>query len=142
MSAWAWRARARRGVRSLSRDTRGVVSIEFGVVVGLIIIVVFATLQLGRALAAQNEMSHALGRVARVTQLDTTTTPESIVGLLEQYLEGFDERELDVGITEIAGTSFMEISVAFPYTISIPLIPETDVTLRVATRAPMVSPTQ
>ena len=35
----------------------------------------------------------------------------------------------------------MEISVEFPFTVSIPLMPDTDVMLEVATRAPMVSPT-
>ena len=129
-------------LRYLARDTRGVVSIEFGLVIGLIIMIVVGTVELGQALAARNEMSHALGRVARVAQLDTATTAESIVALLEEYLEDFDDRELDVGITEISGTSFMEVSIAFPYTVSIPLLPETDVILRVATRAPMVSPTQ
>ena len=99
-------------------------------------------MQLGRALAAQNEMSHALGRVVRVVNLNSTTTPEAITELLEGYLDDHDGRELDVGITEIAGTSFMEISVAFPFTVSIPLVPDTDVMLRVATRAPMVSPTK
>jgi Flp pilus assembly pilin Flp len=128
--------------RALVRDRSGVASIEFALVIGLIIMGIVATVQFGRALAAQNEMSHALGRVVRVVNLHSTTTPEAITALLEQYLDSHDDRELDVGITEIAGTNFMEISVEFPFTVSIPLMEDTDVTLRVATRAPMVSPTQ
>ena len=104
--------------------------------------VVVGTVEFGRALAAQNEMSHALGASTRVVNLNRETTTDSIVELLEEYLEGYDERELDVGITEISGTSFMEVSVEFPFTVSIPMMPDTDVMLRVATRAPMVSATQ
>ena len=129
-------------LRALARDKSGATGIEFGLVIGLLIMIVVATVEFGRALAAQNEMSHALGRVTRVVNLNDETTTDSIVELLEEYLDGYDERELDVGITEISGTSFMEVSVEFPFTVSIPLMPDTDVMLRVATRAPMVSPTQ
>ena len=135
-------ARPRNAVRALVGDTCGAVSIEFGLVIGLLIMIVVATVEFGRALAAQNEMSHALGRVTRVVNLNSDTTTDAVVELLEEYLDGYDERELDVGITEISGTSFMEVSVEFPFTVSIPLMPDTDVMLRVATRAPMVSPIQ
>ena len=135
-------ARASRAVRALEKDKSGVISIEFGLVIGLLIMIVVATVEFGRALAAQNEMSHALGRVTRVVNLNSETTDDTIVQLLEEYLDGYDERELDVGITEISGTSFMEVSVEFPFTVSIPLMPDTDVMLRVATRAPIVSPIQ
>jgi len=128
--------------RALAGDRSGVASIEFALVIGLIIMGIVGTVQFGRALAAHNEMSHALSRVVRVVNLNAATTPEVITDLLEHYLDGHDDRELDVGITEIAGTNFMEISVEFPFTVSIPLMEDTDVTLRVATRAPMVSPTQ
>ena len=128
--------------RGLLADRSGGISIEFAFVIGLIIMIVIGTVQFGRALAAQNEMSHALGRVARVVNLNNTTTPEQVVDMLEEHLDGYDARELDVQIAEVAGTSFMEISVQFPFEVSVPFIPARELTLRVATRAPMVSPTQ
>jgi Flp pilus assembly protein TadG len=127
---------------ALARDRSGVAAIEFALVIGLIIMGIVATVQFGRALAAHNEVSHALGRVVRVVNLNAATKPEVITDLLEQYLDSHDGRELVVGVTDIAGTNFMEISVEFPFTVSIPLMEDTVVTLRVATRAPMVSPTQ
>jgi Flp pilus assembly protein TadG len=131
-----------RPFRALVRDASGVTSVEFALVIGLIIMIVIGTIEFGRALAAQNEMSYALGRVVRVTTLDSSTTTEEVVALLEDQLDSYDERELEVAITEVSGTSFMEIAVEFPFTISIPLMPVSEVMLRVATRAPMVSPTQ
>ena len=131
-----------RPFRALVRDASGVTSVEFAFVIGLIVMIVIGTIEFGRALAAQNEMSYALGRVVRVTTLDSSTTTEQVVALLEDQLDSYDERELEVAITEVSGTSFMEIAVEFPFTISIPLMPVSEVMLRVATRAPMVSPTQ
>lgn len=128
--------------RNLVSDTRGAVSIEFGLVIGLLIMIIVATVEFGRALAARSEMSHALGRVTRVVNLNSTTTTGAVVGMLEEYLDGYDERELDVDITQVSGTNFMEVSVEFPFMLSIPLMQDTEVMLRVATRAPMVSPIQ
>ena len=128
--------------RNLGSDTRGAVSIEFGLVIGLVIMIIVATVEFGRALAARSEMSHALGRVTRVVNLNSTTTTDAVVGMLEEYLDGYDERELDVDITQVSGTNFMEVSVEFPFMVSIPLMQDTEVMLRVATRAPMVSPIQ
>ena len=96
-------AGARATLRALDEDRRGVVSIEFGLVIGLLIMIVVATVEFGRALAAQNEMSHALGRVTRVVNLNSSTTTDAIVELLEEYLDGYDERELDVDITRGLG---------------------------------------
>lgn len=141
MTPKAAAAGSSRALRSFARDRSGVTSIEFAIVIGLLVMIVVATIEFGRALAAQNEMSHALGRVARVATLNTSTTTDQIVGLLEGYLDDYDGRNLDVDITQVSGTSFMQISVEFPFTVSIPMMPDTDVTLRVATRAPMVSPT-
>ena len=73
--------------------------------------------------------------------LTPSTTPEQVATLLEEYLGDYDT-ELEVSITEVAGTSFMQISVQFPFEISIPFTSVSEVDLRVATLAPMVSPTQ
>ena len=123
------------------RDRRGATAIEFVVVVSALLMIVLATLQFGRVLAARNEMSYALSRAVRVVHLDATTTTEEIVDMLEEGL-GTVGGELDVSITEIAGTNFMEISVEFPFELSLPFRTSSVIDLRVATLAPMVSPTQ
>jgi hypothetical protein len=86
-------------------------------------------------------MEHALGRAMRLIHLDSTVTPQQIETALEDYLSEFDT-DMTVEITEVSGTSFMEVSVAFPFEISIPFAPVSEVELQVATLAPMVSPTQ
>ena len=53
--------------RALAADDRGISSVEIALVIGLLVMIVTATLDFGRALAARNEMSHALGRAARLT---------------------------------------------------------------------------
>jgi hypothetical protein len=49
---------------------------------------------------------------------------------------------MDVEVTEIAGTSYMRIAVSLPFAMAMPFMPPRDITLRVETLAPMVSPTQ
>lgn len=102
---------------------------------------IFGIVDFGRALAARNEMEHALGRAMRLIHLDPTVTPGQIETALQSYLSDFDA-DMTVQITEVSGTSFMEVSVEFPFEISIPFTPVAEVELQVATLAPMVSPIQ
>jgi Flp pilus assembly protein TadG len=134
------RQRFSRGSRRLRTDERGVTSLEFAVVGGLLFLILFATVDFGRALAARNEMSHALGRATRVVNLNPETTPEQVQALLEGYLTNYEETDLSVEIDELSGTTYMRISVSFPFHSSLPFRPD-EVRLNVSTLAPMVSPT-
>jgi Flp pilus assembly protein TadG len=129
-------------MRGLRRDDRGIAALEFALIAGALAMVILATLEFGRALAARNEMGHALGRVSREVNLDPTTTTATIVSRLESYLADYDTAALDVEITEVSGTSFMEIAVSFPFETSLPFLPVHEIMLKVSTLAPMVSPTQ
>ena len=135
------RAPVRSLLPAVGRDRSGVAALEYALALPVLLMVVLGIIEVGRALAVRNEMSHALGRTTRIVHLTPSTTPEQIAASLEGYLENYDT-ELEVSITEISGTSFMEISVQFPFEISIPFAPISEVTLSVATLAPMVSPTQ
>jgi Flp pilus assembly protein TadG len=128
--------------RGLAHDEGGLAALEFALIAGALAMVILATLEFGRALAARNEMSYALGRVSREVNLDPTTTTETIVDQLESHLARYDTAALDVEITEVSGTSFMEISVRFPFRTVLPFVPGQELVLNVSTLAPMVSPTQ
>jgi Flp pilus assembly protein TadG len=126
---------------ALWRDRQGIAALEFALALPILVMTIFGIVDFGRALAARNEMEHALGRAMRLIHLDSTVTPQQIETALEGYLSEFDT-DMTVQITEVSGTSFMEVSVAFPFEISIPFAPVSEVELQVATLAPMVSPTQ
>jgi Flp pilus assembly protein TadG len=128
--------------RRLVGDTRGAAAIEFAFVIGLAIVLVIGTLQVGRALMARNEVSHALSQAVRVVHLEPQTTREQIEARLESLLDGYHGRAFNVEVTEIAGTTYMQIAVEFPVEIAVPLLPVQTVTMRVDTLAPMVSPLQ
>ncbi len=134
------RQRFRRGSPRLRTDDRGVTSVEFAVVGSLLFLILLATVDFGRALAARNEMSHALGRATRVVNLNPGTTPEQVQDLLEEYLANYEDTDLSVEIDEVSGTTYMRISVTFPFHSSLPFRPD-EVRLNVSTLAPMVSPT-
>jgi Flp pilus assembly protein TadG len=129
-------------LRRLGRDERGISAIELAVVLGALIMIIFGTLQFGRAFAARNEMSHALSEAVRLVHLDPDTTTGEIVSYLETELAAYGAGELDVTISEISGTSYMEVLVSFPFEVSIPFSSVSELTLRVKTLAPMVSPVQ
>jgi Flp pilus assembly protein TadG len=124
----------------LAADVGGATAIEFAVVIALLAFIVLAALDFGRTLAARNEMSHALSRATRAVNLNPETTPEEITALLETALSGYATADLEVEIDEIDGTSYMRVSVSFPFHSSMPF--RSDITtLSVSTLAPMVSPT-
>ena len=135
------RAAARRSLLgALRRDCRGVTAVEFAFAFPVLAMLVFGTIEFGRVLAVRNEMSHALSRAVRIVHLDAATTETQVVALLEEFLD--DDTDLAVSITEVAGTSFMQIAVEFPVQTSLPFASLSEVNLRVATLAPMVSATQ
>jgi Flp pilus assembly protein TadG len=134
-------ADAKQQRRALWRDRQGIAALEFALALPILVMTIFGIVDFGRALAARNEMEHALGRAKRLIHLDSTVTPQQIETALEGFLSDFDT-DMTVEITEVSGTSFLEVSVAFPFEISIPFAPVSEVELQVATLAPMVSPTQ
>ena len=132
--------RLARVIRRFVADERGVSAIEFAVAIALLAMVILASLDFGRTLAARNEMSHALSRATRAVNLNPETTPEEVQEFLEDALAEYHGTDLDVQIDEIDGTSYMRVSVSFPFHSSMPFR-EAETTLTVSTLAPMVSPT-
>lgn len=102
--------------------------------------IVLASLDFGRTLAARNEMSHALSRATRAINLNPATTPEEVQAFLEGALAHYQGTDLEVQIDEIDGTSYVRISVSFPFDSSVPFR-DAETTLTVSTLAPLVSPT-
>ena len=98
MFRFADRQCARTGLRHLAADERGVSSLEFAVVIGLLAMIVLASLDFGRTLAARNEMSHALSRATRAVNLNPETTPDEVEDFLENALARYDGANLDVEI--------------------------------------------
>jgi Flp pilus assembly protein TadG len=140
VSKSADRHRLPRIVRRVVADKRGVSAIEFAIAIGFLAMIILSSLDFGRTLAARNEMSHALSRATRAVNLNPNTTPEEVQEFLEGALARYEGTDLDVQIDEIDGTSYMRISVSFPFNSSMPFR-EAETTLTVSTQAPMVSPT-
>jgi Flp pilus assembly protein TadG len=128
--------------RRLAACEAGVAAVEFALVFGALIMLLFGVFHVGRALMARNDMNHALGEVIRAVHLDPDTTPDALTAALQERLAGYDEVALEVAITEVVGTSFMEVSVQFPYVLAVPFLPAREIELRVETLAPLVSPLQ
>jgi Flp pilus assembly protein TadG len=133
-------SRAPRG--GLAGDVRGAAGLEFALVVGALIVLVLGTLEVGRALMARNEVNHAIGRAARSVHIQPSTTSEAVAGQLKALLADHGRTDLDVSVTEVAGTRYMRISVRFPYELQVPLLPAATLDMDVETLAPMVGPMQ
>lgn len=151
-------------VKALSRwiahpflsDRKGVTAIEFAIALPLFLLVVFGTLEFGRALKARNEMSYALSRAVRVLNLDPTQNTDDIAAFIKTYLAGYasdgsddsDDSGSANGIvvsvisTTIEGTDYMKILVSFPFDTIIPYSSTSLLDLRVETIAPVVSATK
>jgi Flp pilus assembly protein TadG len=126
----------------LARCTAGAAAIEFGLTVGMVIALLFGTFHLGRALMVRNEISSALTETMRLVYIQPGSDAAAIEARLVERLPGYDSLDLEVEVTELADTSFMRVSVAFPYRIAIPFVPAREVVLRAETFAPRLSPTQ
>ncbi len=116
--------------------------IEFAIGAALIMLIIFGSVQFGRSLMMRNDISHALGQAVREVHLRPQIPVEDIRNQLENRLSGYSTAEMDVEVTQVAGTSYMRIAVSLPFTMQMPFMPTRDITLRVETLAPMVSPTQ
>lgn len=127
---------------NLTRDERGVSTIETSIILSALLLMLFGTLQFGLALKARNEMNHALSEAIRLVHIDPATTSQDIIDYLENELSSYGTGDLDVSISQISGTSYMEIAVSYPFVINIPFAGASDITLTAASLAPMVSPTQ
>jgi Flp pilus assembly protein TadG len=133
-----------RRCRALAPDDSGAVAIEFSLVIGLIVMVVAGTLQLGMALMARNEMSYALSRVSRMIILDGSQTPAEVSALVTDRLSDYDPSLLSVSAAEatVAGTKFVEVSVEYPFETAIPFQALATLNLTAETMVPIVSSTK
>ena len=140
---WVQTAACRIGLPFL-RNRKGVTAIEFAIMLPVLLLVVFGTIEFGQALKARNEMSHALSRAVRVINLDKEQTTGAIKELLGTYLSNYGSEDLTVNVssTSISGSDYMKISVSFPFHASIPLSSVSILSLKVETLAPMISPTK
>lgn len=123
----------------LVADVAGTAAIEFGILFPALMLILVGTFEFGRALQARNEMSHALSKAARVVNLDPTQTATTVTSLLGEYLDEYEESELNVAVatTTISGVDYLDISVSFPFQTLIPFAQST-ITLDVDTLVPML----
>lgn len=123
-------------------DQAGAMAVEFAFVLPFFLMVIFATVELGRALSARNEMNHALGRAVRVVNLDSGKTADEIAAFLRADLAKYDPEDLTVSASQktVSGNDFVKISVSFPFRVIIPFSAIPTVTLNVETLAPELSP--
>jgi Flp pilus assembly pilin Flp len=126
-------------LRRLRIEERGATALEFALVGGLLFMLLIGTLQVGRALMARNAISHAVSETVREVHLNRLTTVNAVLADLEARM---DWTTIDVEVTRVAGTNYMQIDVTFPFLIEIPFIAAREVALRVETLAPIVSPLQ
>jgi Flp pilus assembly protein TadG len=133
---------ASRRWRALRGCEDGAVALEFALILSMFLTLLFGIFHVGQALMARNEMSEALGQAVRIVHLAPETDATTIETTLQGILSSYQALALDVEVTQIVGTSFMRIAVAFPFDIEIPFLPPRQVELRVETLAPMVSPVQ
>ena len=73
---------SRYGRRRFLGDRRGVTAIEFAIVLPLFLMGVLGAIECGRALAAWNDSSRALGRAVRAINLDPNQTTDQVSALL------------------------------------------------------------
>ncbi|WP_436639787.1 TadE/TadG family type IV pilus assembly protein [Microbaculum sp. FT89] len=140
----AKRGVARRLTSLFLRDRRGVAAIEFAFVFPLLIMVVGASIEYGRALQARNEMSHALSKVVRVLNIDPKKSSSQIASLLAADLSTYGPDDLQVAVAnaQISGSPYMKISVKFPFDLLVPFGELSTVTLGVDTVAPLIAATK
>ena len=132
-----------RGCRTgLLKDRSGVTAVEFAIALPLFLVIILGAIEFGRALKAQNDMNHTLGKAVRVVYLDTNKTESELETLIEESLIRYGAGAVSVDATQttISGMPHMKIDVAFPMTLTIPFVNLSEVTLNVDTLAPLVRP--
>jgi Flp pilus assembly protein TadG len=129
-------------MRRLRASESGAVAVEFALVIGVLLMIIGATVEFGRALMARNEMNFQVSRAARTINLDGTQTDDDVQATLSGLLDDFDPDTLEIAAesTTISGTDFVRITVDFPFDIKIPFVNDSTVTLNVETLVPVIGP--
>ena len=118
-------------------------AIEFAIVLPLFLLILVGAIEYGRALQARNEMSFAVSKAVRVINLDPGRSASEIASLLATDLTRYSSHDLSVTVSNatISGSSYMNISVNFPFELIIPLAGISSMTLTIDTLAPLIGPT-
>ena len=122
-------------LRNVALETRGALSVEFGLAVPIILSTVFGTVELGRLGFSQAALQHAAEEATRYAIVrEGQITPEEIETYAASKLTGVFDREAAVitaaaPIDPVTGTSLLSVQVNYQYQFLLPFLPHEGVQL-------------
>ena len=106
-------------------DDRGATAVEFGLIAGLMMSLVFGTMEMGRYFWISHRFQFAVEEAARFAavrqDVSEATMEANIAELMENSSVGVNELNVTIAQTESSGISFVEISGEYRFTTFIPL---------------------
>lgn len=119
-------------LHKLRRDDRGAAIIETAFALPILIIMVWAVVQLGLVFRALSGIQHALGEGARLATLYPKPTDDAIKDKIDEVVFGigpgtFSEPLLTPG--EEAGSDYIDLTVSYTQTTDLLLIPGPTITV-------------
>lgn len=136
-----WTA-GRRGAiaRLFARDNGGVAGVETAMVLPILLLVLFGTIEFGRAMMSWNEVSHALGEAVRLVNIDSNTPTTYVKTYVENELADINTASLSVTATTttVSSVDYMRITVSFPFNVTIPFWGGPPISMEVDTLTPIM----
>lgn len=108
------------GIRRLGKDRRGVAAVEFALIVPILLILYFLTMEASQGIETSKKVSRANATVADLVAQQSTVDPDSLKAILEiadTTLRPYYRSEPDIVITaiEVVGKDNPKAQVAWEY---------------------------
>ena len=131
--------RKRANLQRLWSERDGVAAIEFALTVPLLFVLIFGALQVSLALFTGHKVQYAIEETAREMLLGAGTTEAELQAAIDDRLAGMGPTpDLSISLTVDNSRSIPVATVAAEYvhTVSVPLIPEFEMTFPVKVTVP------
>ncbi len=130
------------GLRAIGRALdcrRGATAVEFAIIAPVFLVMVLATVELGRVMWIKGSIQFAVEQTSRYAMVNTSASMSDLQTYAGNQLLGIDSSQVTfLAQTESAdGASFVSITGTYNFSVLIPIVPLPDVTLNAKSRVPL-----
>ena len=130
-----------RALMRLVRADDGAVALEFAIVSMAMVLLSLGVIEFGRALQVRNQLTFLADRAARQILNDSSITDAEVEAAITAEFDGANPELLEVVVaedleTDIDGAKYRNVEVSYPFTLLIPQLSSSIITLPALERVP------
>lgn len=120
----------------LIRSKNGATAVEFAIIAPVFLIMLLATVEVGRAMWIKSTMQLAVEETARYALVNTSVTTAALETYAVTKVVGADATDMVFQAVQdtSGGTTFVTISGSYSFSVLVPIVPLPDITLTAKSR--------